>query len=222
MDNTNNTRFNMPMSSIDSKGLQYLSDRLSKNPNSRFVCAIARLNPKGTAYIGMNKSGKEFVTIPVVADYADKAAHYAGLSDKEDGAGLFYTLMISGSAATRYANMLRKGMLRSGTELILTGLSEIRETTGRDGKTYRNPTVYVSTLDISRWAKKENTPIALRDNVGGGAAPAATKPAAVKAKTEKKTEPREEKPAAAPQPAFQAPSMNDDMELLEDSDDLPF
>ena len=28
--------------------------------------------------------------------------------------------------------------------------------------------------------------------------------------------------AAAPQPAFQAPSMNDDMELLEDSDDLPF
>lgn len=69
MDNTNNTRFNMPMSSIDSKGLQYLSDRLSKNPNSRFVCAIARLNPKGTAYIGMNKSGKEFVTIPVVADY---------------------------------------------------------------------------------------------------------------------------------------------------------
>ena len=90
MDNTNNTRFNMPMSSIDSKGLQYLSDRLSKNPNSRFVCAIARLNPKGTAYIGMNKSGKEFVTIPVVADYADKAAHYAGLSDKEDGAGLFY------------------------------------------------------------------------------------------------------------------------------------
>ena len=91
MDNTNNTRFNMPMSSIDSKGLQYLSDRLSKNPNSRFVCAIARLNPKGTAYIGMNKSGKEFVTIPVVADYADKAAHYAGLSDKEDGAGLFYT-----------------------------------------------------------------------------------------------------------------------------------
>ena len=174
MDNTNNTRFNMPMSSIDSKGLQYLSDRLSKNPNSRFVCAIARLNPKGTAYIGMNKSGKEFVTIPVVADYADKAAHYAGLSDKEDGAGLFYTLMISGSAATRYANMLRKGMLRSGTELILTGLSEIRETTGRDGKTYRNPTVYVSTLDISRWAKKENTPIALRDNVGGGAAPAAS------------------------------------------------
>ena len=77
MDNTNNTRFNMPMSSIDSKGLQYLSDRLNKNPNSRFVCAIARLNPKGTAYIGMNKSGKEFVTIPVVADYADKAAHYA-------------------------------------------------------------------------------------------------------------------------------------------------
>lgn len=208
MDNTNNTRFNMPMSSIDSKGLQYLSDRLSKNPNSRFVCAIARLNPKGTAYIGMNKSGKEFVTIPVVADYADKAAHYAGLSDKEDGTGLFYTLMISGSAATRYANMLRKGMLRSGTELILTGLSEIRETTGRDGKTYRNPTVYVSTLDISRWAKKENTPIALRDNVGGGAVPAASATPS--------------HAAAAPQPAFQAPSMNDDMELLEDSDDLPF
>ena len=50
MDNTNNTRFNMPMSSIDSKGLQYLSDRLSKNPNSRFVCAIARLNPKYGLY----------------------------------------------------------------------------------------------------------------------------------------------------------------------------
>ena len=208
MDNNNNNRFNMPMSSVDAKGFQYLSDRLSKNPNSRFVCAIARLNPKGTAFIGTNKSGKKFVTIPVVADYADKAAHYAGLSDKEDGAGLFYTLMISGSAATRYANMLRKGMLRSGTELLLTGLSEIRETTGRDGKTYRNPTVYVSTLDISRWGKKENASIALRDNVGGGAAPAA--PAA----------PSYAAPAA--QPAYQAPSMSDDMELLDDNDDLPF
>lgn len=208
MDNNNNNRFNMPMSSVDAKGFQYLSDRLGKNPNSRFVCAIARLNPKGTAFIGTNKSGKEFVTIPVVADYADKAAHYAGLSDKEDGAGLFYTLMISGSAATRYANMLRKGMLRSGTELLLTGLSEIRETTGRDGKTYRNPTVYVSTLDISRWGKKENASIALRDNVGGGTAPAA--PAA----------PSYAAPAA--QPAYQAPSMSDDMELLDDNDDLPF
>lgn len=50
--------------------------------------------------------------------------------------------------------------------------------------------------------------IALRDNVGGGAAPAASAAPS--------------HAAAAPQPAFQAPSMNDDMELLEDSDDLPF
>ena len=57
MDNTNNTRFNMPMSSIDSKGLQYLSDRLSKNPNSRFVCAIARLNPKGLYWHEQERQG---------------------------------------------------------------------------------------------------------------------------------------------------------------------
>lgn len=198
----NQSRFNLSMSSINDKGLEYLTDALKKNANSRFVVGVARVNPKGTIYIGTNQSGKLFVSIPAVGDYADKAAKYAGLSDEDDGTGLFYSLMLGGKLAERVAKLVRNGSIRAGSEFVYSGTSMIR-VNNTSGRQFKNAQVSCATFDVSRWGKKDAASIAVRDNVGATSTPKAA--------------------AAAPavQPGYAAPTSLDLMSV-DDEGDLPF
>lgn len=198
----NQNRYNLPMSSVNEKGLEYLTETLKKNTNSKFVVGIARVNPKGTIYIGTSQSGKLFVSVPVVGDYADKTAKYAGLSEDEDGAGLFYTLMLGGKLAERVAKLVRNGSIRAGSEFLYTGTTSIR-VNNASGRQFKNSQVSCSTFDVSRWGKKDAAAIAVRDNVGN----AAPVPKAAQA------------PAA--QPSYAAPTSLDLMSV-DDEGDLPF
>lgn len=191
--NETNTRNNLTMSSIDAKGLEFLNSRLQKNPNAKFVILTARINATKEAYIGTGANGKQYINIPVVADYMDKAAKYAGLSSKEDGQGLFFNVSAGGKLGERLINLVNSGKLRAGATVVVSGTTDMR--TSADGK-YENAMVYAASFDVSFWGKKENKALAVK-NAAGTAASA---------------------PAAPAQTAYPAA----DFSLIDDDEDLPF
>lgn len=197
-----NNRNNLPMSSVNLKSVEFMAQRMAKNQDSMFAVFKARINGKAQAYIGKSQNGKDYINIPVVADYFDGAAKYAGLTAREDGAGLFFTVSLNNRLAERTIALVQQGKLRSGATVIVSGLTSMRPS--EDGR-YENGVVYAATFDIDFWGKRENPSLTIR-----GAAPA---PASAP------------KPTAAPKNAPTSVASgysNEDFAAIDDDEDLPF